>query len=119
MKAVIFHNPACSTSRRTLALLRQAGVEPEIVEYLACPPSRERLAALIGRAGLSVRAALRRKEPLFHSLGLDDPCLDDAALLDAMLAHPVLIERPFVETELGTRLARPSEAVLEILPARG
>ena len=117
MKAVIYHNPRCSTSRNALALVREAGIEPEVIEYLKAPPSRERLAALIAEAGLEVRDAIRRKEALYAELGLDDPALDDAALLDAMVRNPVLIERPLVRTELGTRLARPLERVREILPS--
>jgi len=117
MRAVIYHNPACATSRNALALLRHAGIEPEVIEYLQAPPSRVRLAELIAAAGLRVRDALRQKGTPYAELGLDDPDLDDAALLDAMLRHPILINRPFVQTPLGVRLARPSEVVLEILPA--
>jgi len=116
MKAVIYHNPACATSRNVLALIRHAGVEPEVVEYLRTPPDRERLVELIAAAGLQVRDALRQKGTPYAELGLDDPALADAQLLDAMLAHPILINRPFVQTVLGVRLARPSETVLEILP---
>ncbi|MBT2767808.1 arsenate reductase (glutaredoxin) [Stenotrophomonas sp. ISL-67] len=116
MKAVIYHNPKCGTSRNTLALLRHAGVEPEVIEYLLNPPSRARLGELIGAAGLTVRGAIREKEKQYLELGLDDEALGDEALLDAMLANPILIQRPFVETDLGTRLSRPSEVVLEILP---
>ncbi|MBB4131349.1 arsenate reductase (glutaredoxin) [Xanthomonas sp. 3075] len=117
MKATIYHNPACGTSRNVLALIRHVGIEPEIVEYLAHPPTRERLVDLIVRAGLNVRDALRQKGTPYTELGLGDAGLSDAALLDAMLAHPILINRPFVETERGVRLCRPSEQVLEILPA--
>lgn len=117
MTAVIYHNPRCSTSRNALALLREAGIEPEIVLYLEDPPSRERLAALIASAGLQVRDAIRRKEALYAELGLDDPALDDDALLEAMVRNPVLIERPIVQTALGTRLVRPLERVREILPS--
>ncbi|WP_101925041.1 MULTISPECIES: arsenate reductase (glutaredoxin) [Luteimonas] len=117
MNAVILHNPACGTSRNTLALIRHAGIEPEIVDYLAHPPTRERLSDLIARAGLGVREAIRQKGTPYQELGLDDPSLSDDALLDAMLAHPILINRPFVETDLGVRLSRPSEVVLDILPA--
>ncbi|MBB5865189.1 arsenate reductase (glutaredoxin) [Xanthomonas sp. 3058] len=117
MKATIYHNPACGTSRNVLALIRHVGIEPEIVEYLAHPPTRERLVDLIARAGLNVRDALRQKGTPYAELGLGDAGLSDAALLDAMLAHPILINRPFVETERGVRLCRPSEQVLEILPA--
>lgn len=116
MKAVIYHNPACATSRNVLALIRHAGVDPEVVEYLRTPPDRERLVELIAAAGLQVRDALRQKGTPYAELGLDDPALADAQLLDAMLAHPILINRPFVQTALGTRLCRPSEVVLEILP---
>lgn len=116
MNAVIYHNPACGTSRNTLALLRHAGIEPEVIEYLAHPPSRARLVELIAAAGLDVRGAIRQKATPYAELGLDDPAVSDEALLDAMLAHPILINRPFVQTELGTRLCRPSEVALEILP---
>ena len=118
MQATIYHNPKCGTSRNTLAMMRNAGVEPEVIEYLQTPPSRERLLALIHEAGLSVRAALRQKEALYTELQLDRPELSDDDLLDAMLAHPILINRPFVVTELGTRLCRPSELVLDLLPAQ-
>lgn len=112
----IFHNPACGTSRNTLALIRHAGVEPTVIEYLQTPPTRERLAGLIAAAGLRVRDVLRQKGTPYAELGLDDPSLSDDQLLDAMMAEPILINRPFVETPLGTRLCRPSEVVLEILP---
>ncbi|MBC7858691.1 MAG: arsenate reductase (glutaredoxin) [Burkholderiaceae bacterium] len=112
----IYHNPACGTSRNTLALIRNTGVEPEIIDYVKSPPSRELLQELIGKAGLTVRGVLREKGALYEELGLSDPALSDAALLDAMLAHPILINRPFVVTELGVRLCRPSELVLDILP---
>lgn len=116
MNAVIYHNPNCGTSRNTLAMLRHVGIEPEVIDYLAHPPSRARLIELIGAAGLSVRDAIRQKGTPYDALGLGDPALGDDALLDAMLAHPILINRPFVQTALGTRLCRPSEVVLEILP---
>ena len=116
MQATIYHNPKCGTSRNTLAMMRNAGIEPEVIEYLQAPPNRERLQALIREAGLSVRAALRQKEALYTELQLDRPELSDDDLLDAMLAHPILINRPFVVTELGTRLCRPSELVLDLLP---
>nr|WP_231553196.1 arsenate reductase (glutaredoxin) [Lysobacter defluvii] len=116
MDTTIFHNPACGTSRNTLALIRHAGVEPTVIEYLEAPPTRERLASLITAAGLRVRDALRQKGTPYAELGLDDPSLSDDQLLDAMMAEPILINRPFVETPLGTRLCRPSEVVLEILP---
>ena len=115
MTITIYHNPACGTSRNTLALIRNAGVEPEVVEYLKTPPSRSTLARMIKDAGLSVRQAIREKEKLFAELGLADATLADEQLLDAMLAHPVLINRPFVVTPAGTRLCRPSELLLEIL----
>jgi arsenate reductase (glutaredoxin) len=114
--ATIFHNPACGTSRNTLALIRNAGIEPVVVEYLQNPPSREQLVAMIAAAGLRVREAIRQKGTPYAELGLADETLTDAKLLDAMLQHPVLINRPFVVTELGTRLCRPSELVLDILP---
>ncbi len=116
MDIVIYHNPACGTSRNTLALIRNTGVEPQVIEYLQQPPSREELSGLIARAGLTVREAIRQKGTPYLELGLDQPALDDAALLDAMLAHPILINRPFVVTPLGVRLCRPSEVVLDILP---
>ena len=116
MDIVIYHNPACGTSRNTLALIRNTGAEPQVIEYLQHPPSREVLACLIARAGLTVREAIREKGTPYLELGLDDPAIDDAALLDAMLAHPILINRPFVVTPLGVRLCRPSEVVLGILP---
>jgi arsenate reductase len=112
----IYHNPKCETSRNTLALIRNAGIEPVVVEYLQQPPGREQLRAMIATAGLSVRAALRQKGTPYEALGLGNPALTDDQLLDAMMKHPILINRPFVVTELGTRLARPSEVVLDILP---
>ncbi|WP_031363767.1 arsenate reductase (glutaredoxin) [Caballeronia sordidicola] len=115
MTVTIYHNPACGTSRNTLALIRNAGVEPEVIEYLKTPPSRSTLSRMIKDAGLSVRQAIREKEKLFAELGLADATLADEQLLDAMLAHPVLINRPFVVTPAGTRLCRPSELLLEIL----
>ncbi|MCC4603053.1 arsenate reductase (glutaredoxin) [Xanthomonas campestris pv. badrii] len=116
MHAVIYHNPACGTSRNTLALIRHVGIEPQIIHYLQHPPSLQVLQQLIAEAGLSVRDAIRQKGTPYLELGLDDPALDDAALLSAMLAHPLLINRPFVQTPLGTRLCRPSEQVLAVLP---
>ena len=113
----VFHNPACGTSRNVLALIRNAGIEPRVVEYLRNPPSRAELQEMIRAAGLSVRQALREKGTLYHELGLGNEALTDDQLLDAMLAHPILINRPFVVTEWGTRLCRPSETVLELLPA--
>jgi arsenate reductase len=116
MDITIYHNPACGTSRNTLAMIRAAGFEPRIVEYLETPPSREELKTMIEGAGIDVRGALRDKESLCRELGLDDPALSDDALLDAMLAHPVLINRPFVVTPAGSRLCRPAERLKEILP---
>lgn len=116
MKAVIYHNPKCGTSRNTLALIRHAGIEPEVIEYLVDPPSRARLVELINAAGVNVRGAIRQKEKRYLELGLDDVALSDDALLDALMDNPILIERPWVQTDLGTRLCRPSEVVLEILP---
>ena len=112
----IYHNPDCGTSRNTLALIRNAGVEPTIIAYLKTPPARETLVDLIARAGLKVRDAIRIKGTPYHELGLDNPALSDDELLDAMLAHPILINRPFVVTAWGVRLSRPSEVVLDILP---
>jgi arsenate reductase (glutaredoxin) len=113
----IYHNPACGTSRNVLALIRNSGEEPRVVEYLKTPPSRDELVGLIARMGVPVRGVLRRKGTPFDALGLGDPGLSDDALIDAMLAHPILIERPIVVTPLSVRLCRPSEAVLDILPA--
>jgi arsenate reductase (glutaredoxin) len=112
----IYHNPACGTSRNVLGLIRNAGIEPEVIEYLKTPPSRERLADLIARMGVPVRAVLREKGTPYQELGLDNPALSDAQLLDAMLAHPILINRPIVVTPLGVKLCRPSETVLDLLP---
>ncbi len=118
---VIYHNPKCGTSRNTLALIRNAGIEPQVIEYITTPPARQVLKSMIERAGLSVREALREKGTPFQELGLGDTSLSDDALLDAMLAHPILINRPFVVTPTGVRLCRPSELVLDILeqPQRG
>jgi arsenate reductase len=116
MSITIYHNPACGTSRNTLAMIRASGEEPEVIEYLRTPPTRTRLQEMIVAAGLTVREAIRQKDTPYFELGLDDDSLSDAALLDAMEAHPILINRPFVVTPLGVRLARPSEVVLEILP---
>jgi arsenate reductase (glutaredoxin) len=114
---VIYHNPECGTSRNTLAMIRNAGIEPHVIEYLKTPPSRAMLEQLIERAGISPRALLREKGTPYAELGLGDESLSDGALLDAMMAHPVLINRPLVVSPLGVRLCRPSEAVLDILPA--
>ena len=112
----IYHNPHCGTSRNVLALIRNTGVEPEVIEYLLTPPTREKLLELVTNMGMPVCELLRRKGTPYDELGLDDPALSDDALLAAMLAHPVLMNRPIVVTPLGTRLCRPSEAVLDILP---
>ncbi len=112
----IYHNPACGTSRNTLALLRESGVEPRVVEYLKTPPGREELKRLIAQMGISARDLLRRKGTPYDELGLDDPKWTDDQLLDFMLQHPILIQRPIVVTPLGARLGRPPESVLEILP---
>jgi len=116
MKIRIYHNPKCGTSRNTLALIRNTGVEPEVVEYLKTPPSRQELKEMIGSAGLTVRQAIREKGTPFAELGLDQPGVSDDELLDAMVAHPALINRPFVVAPGGVRLCRPSEEVLDILP---
>lgn len=115
MDITIYHNPRCGTSRKTLELIRAAGVEPTIIDYLTNPPSHALLKAMAGAAGLPVRALLRSKEAKYAELGLDDPALTDDALIDAMLAQPILIERPLVVSPKGVRLCRPSEKVLEIL----
>ena len=112
----IFHNPQCGTSRNTLAMIRNSGAEPTVVHYLQTPPSRAELLALIAAMGVPVREVMRQKEPLYTELALDNPALGDDALVDAMLEHPILINRPIVVTPLGTRLCRPSETVLQILP---
>jgi arsenate reductase (glutaredoxin) len=117
MNVTIYHNADCGTSRNTLAMIRNAGIEPEIIEYLKTPPSRSTLKDLIARAGLTLRAVLREKGTPYADLGLGDPSVTDEQLLDAMLEHPILINRPFVITRLGVRLCRPSEVVLDILPA--
>lgn len=116
MDVIIYHNPDCGTSRNTLALIRHAGIEPHVIEYLKTPPSRALLQQLIARMGIPVRALLREKGTPYAELGLGAAELTDAQLLDAMLAHPILINRPIVVSPLGVRLCRPSEAVLEILP---
>ena len=116
MTITIYHNPACGTSRNVLALIRNSGEEPRIIEYLKTPPSRAELVDLIARMGLPVRSVLREKDTPFHELGLDNPTLTNDALLDAMIAHPILMNRPIVVTPLGVALCRPSETVLDILP---
>jgi arsenate reductase len=116
MDITIYHNPNCGTSRNTLAAIRNAGLEPQVIEYLKTPPGREELKQMIAKAGLSVRDALRAKEELYAQMKLDDPALSDDQLLDAMMAHPILINRPFVVTPIGVRLCRPSELVLDLLP---
>lgn len=116
MDITIYHNPHCGTSRNTLALIHNAGIEPTVIEYLKIPPARPVLKDLIAKAGLTVREAIREKGTPYTELGLDDPTLTDDDLLDAMLEHPILINRPFVVTPWGVRLSRPSEAVLDILP---
>lgn len=115
MTVTIYHNPDCGTSRNTLAMIRQSGIEPTVVEYLKTPPSRDRIVALVSAAGISLRDALRKKDTPFEELGLADPAKSDEDLLDAIDAHPILLNRPFVETPVGTRLCRPSEVVLDIL----
>jgi arsenate reductase (glutaredoxin) len=118
MSVTIYHNPDCGTSRNTLAMIRNAGIEPEIIEYLKSPPDRATLKDLIERAGLAVRAALREKGTPYAELGLSESSLSDEQLIDAMMEHPILINRPLVVTPLGVRLCRPSEVVLDILPAQ-
>jgi arsenate reductase len=113
---VIYHNPDCGTSRNTLAMIRQSGETPQVIEYLRTPPGRERLVELLEAMAMPVRDLLRRKDTPYDALGLGDPTLNDADLLDAMTAHPILINRPIVVTPRGARLCRPSEVVLEILP---
>ena len=116
MDVVIYHNPACETSRNTLAMIRNAGVEPHIIEYLKCPPTRLLLSQLLARAGLKVREILREKGTHYRDLCLGDPKLSDEALLDAIGAHPILMNRPLVVTPKGVRLCRPSDKVLDLLP---
>ena len=117
MDVIIYHNPDCGTSRNTLAMIRNAGIEPHVVEYLKTPPSRSLLENLIERAGISPRALLREKGTPFAELGLDNPALTDAQLIDAMMEHPILINRPLVVSPLGVKLCRPSEEVLDLIPA--
>ncbi|SFP53497.1 arsenate reductase [Bradyrhizobium sp. Ghvi] len=116
MDAIIYHNPACGTSRNTLAMIRHAGIEPHVIEYLKTPPSRALLQQLVARMGLSVRDLLREKGTPYAELGLGAPDLTDDQLLDAMMAHPILINRPIVVTPKGVKLCRPSEQVLDLLP---
>ncbi len=117
MDVTIYHNPDCGTSRNTLALIEHAGIQPTVIEYLKTPPSREQLVKMIADAGLTVREAIREKGTPYTVLGLGYPELTDDQLIDAMLETPILINRPFVITPMGTRLSRPSEVVLDILPA--
>ncbi|NCQ64307.1 MAG: arsenate reductase (glutaredoxin) [Alphaproteobacteria bacterium] len=114
---VIYHNPECGTSRNALAMIRNAGVEPHIVEYLKTPPSRAMLESLIERAGITPRGLLREKGTPFGELGLEDPSLSDEQLIDAMMEHPILINRPLVISPIGVKLCRPSEEVLDLIPA--
>lgn len=114
----IYHNPECGTSRNTLELIRNSGVEPTVIHYLETPPSREQLVALIAAMGMPVRELLRKNVPPYEALGLVEDRVSDESLIDAMLAHPILINRPIVVTPLGTKLCRPSELVLDILPSR-
>ena len=114
---IIYHNSECGTSRNALAMIRNAGIEPHVVEYLKTPPSRAMLVELIARAGITPRDLLREKGTPYAELGLDEPSLSDDALLEAMMAHPILINRPLVVSPLGVKLCRPSEAVLNLLPA--
>jgi arsenate reductase len=115
MDVIIYHNPDCGTSRNTLAMIRNSGIEPHVVEYLKTPPSRDELKRLYDRAGISPREGLRSKEPLAEELGLTRPDVSDDAILDAMVEHPILINRPLVETDKGVRLCRPQDTVREIL----
>ncbi len=116
MPITIYHNPNCGTSRNVLALIRNSGVEPEVVEYLKTPPGRDKLLELVAQLGIPVRELLRQKDTPYDELQLDNPTLSNDALIDAMVAHPILMNRPIVVTPLGARLCRPSEAVLDILP---
>lgn len=113
----IYHNPQCGTSRNVLALIRNAGIEPQVIDYLKTPPSRDKLIELVAQLKMPVREVLRRKGTPYDELQLDNPGLSDDALFDAMVAHPILMNRPIVVTQLGARLCRPSEAVLDILPS--
>ena len=116
MDVIIYHNPKCATSRNVLGLIRNAGVEPHIIDYQKCPPTRLLLTQLLARAGLGVRGVLREKGTPYDELGLGDPALSDDALLDAIMAHPILMNRPLVVTPKGVRLCRPSESVIDLLP---
>ncbi|MET0372001.1 MAG: arsenate reductase (glutaredoxin) [Sphingobium sp.] len=115
---IIYHNPECGTSRNTLAMIRNAGIEPHVIEYLKTPPNRARLVSLITRMGITPRTLLREKGTPYGELGLGDPALSDDQLIDAMIEHPILINRPIVVSPLGVKLCRPSEEVLDLLPAR-
>ena len=115
---IIYHNPECGTSRNALAMIRNAGIEPHVVEYLKTPPSRALLESLIARAGIAPRALVREKGTPFADLGLGNPDLTDAQMIDAMMEHPILINRPLVVSPLGVKLCRPSEAVLDLIPAK-
>jgi arsenate reductase len=115
VKATIYHNPACGTSRKTLEILRNEGAELNVIEYLKAPPSREELKRIYERAGITPRQGLRAKEPLAEKLGLTRPEVTDDEILDAMMEHPILIQRPLVETEIGARLCRPEEEVRQLL----
>jgi arsenate reductase len=117
MDVIIYHNPVCGTSRNTLGLIRNAGIEPQVIEYLKTPPTREQLVQLIKRMGITVRELLRKKGTPNDDLGLDDRILSDEKLLDSMMAHPILINRPIVITPIGVKLCRPSQTVLDILPS--
>jgi arsenate reductase (glutaredoxin) len=116
MSVTIYHNPDCGTSRNTLAMIRNAGIEPTVIEYLKTPPTRETLLDLIRRSGLNVREVVRQKGTPYVDLGLNDPLVTDDQLIDAMLEHPILINRPLVVSDHGVRLCRPSEVILDILP---
>jgi arsenate reductase len=118
MDAIIYHNPNCGTSRNTLAMIRNAGIEPHVIEYLKTPPSRALLQRLVARMGISSRDLLREKATPYAELGLADQTLIDGQLIEAMMAHPILINRPIVVTPLGVKLCRPSELVLDLLPPR-
>lgn len=117
MDVVIYHNPDCGTSRNTLALIRHAGIEPHVIEYLKTPPSRAMILGLVERLGVTLRSLLREKGTPFLALGLGDPALTDDQLLDAIDAHPILLNRPIVVSPLGVKLCRPSEVVLDLLPS--